>query len=329
MRSTTAGQEPAPPGPMIASAAAQGAAPDAGRPGRVPKAPGPAAGTRPTSPVGAGEQQRRQIDAVSRALDGVGRLGVAFSGGVDSATLLAMAAHTLGAERVVAILGVSPSLAGDERAGAHEVAGTLGIRLVEVATREGERAGYVANGPDRCFHCKDELFATIDAGVARELGLDAIAYGENADDAARIDRPGARAASEHAVLRPLAQAGLAKADVRALARLFGLAVADKPAAPCLASRVPHYQEVTPAKLAAVETAERGLRELGFTDSRVRHHGEVARIELPEGDLDAALLRRHEVNAAVRAAGFRYAALDLAGMQSGAFTLSVLAGDARG
>ena len=257
-----------------------------------------------------------------------GRLGVAFSGGVDSATLLAVAVRALGTDRVVAILGVSPSLAADERAAAHEVAAFVGARVVEVETREGERAAYVANGPDRCFHCKDELFATIDASVARELGLAAVAYGENADDAARIDRPGAQAATAHRVLRPLAHAGLSKAQVRELARALELPCADKPAAPCLASRIPHFEQVTPAKLAAVEAAERALRELGFSDSRVRNHGDVARIEVPESELVDAVTRRHEVNAAVRSAGFRYAALDLAGLQSGAFTLSVLAGGSR-
>lgn len=258
-----------------------------------------------------------------------GRLGVAYSGGVDSATLLAVAVRALGADRVVAILGISPSLAADERAAAHEVAAVIGARVVEIRTREGERAAYVANGPDRCFHCKDELFATIDASVVGDLGLDAIAYGENADDARRVDRPGAQAATDHRVLRPLAEAGLTKAQVRVLARALELPCADKPAAPCLASRIPHFEEVTPAKLAAVEAAEKALRELGFSDSRVRHHGDVARIEVPEAELSQAVTRRHEVNAAVRAAGFRYAALDLAGLQSGAFTLTVLTGGPRG
>ena len=165
--------------------------------------------------------------------------------------------------------------------------------------------------------------------LAGDLGLDAIAYGENADDAARIDRPGAQAATDHRVLRPLADAGLTKAQVRELARALELPCADKPAAPCLASRIPHFEEVTPAKLAAVEAAEKALRELGFSDSRVRHHGDVARIEVPEDEVAQAVTRRHEVNAAVRAAGFRYATLDLAGLQSGAFTLTVLAGGSRG
>ena len=152
-----------------------------------------------------------------------------------------------------------------------------------------------------------------------------MAYGENADDAVRIDRPGARAATQHAVLRPLADAGLTKPRVRALARALGLSVADKPAAPCLASRIPHGQEVTPAKLRQVDDAESALRRHGFSDARVRHHGDIARIELPVAELarfaDDAV--REAVLADVRAAGFTYATLDLAGIQSGAFTLQVL------
>lgn len=266
---------------------------------------------------------------VADRLAGVGRLGVAFSGGVDSSVLLALAVRALGRDRVVAIVGVSPSLAADERTAAHAVARHIGVAVVEVDTREGDRAAYRANGPDRCFHCKDELFSRIADEVVAAHRLDAVAYGENADDARRLDRPGARAAVEHRVLRPLADAGLDKAAVRRIARALGLPCADKPAAPCLASRVPHFTEVTPAKLAQVERAEAALRRLGFTDLRVRHHGEVARIELPPDDLLRAIADplRDAVRVAVVAAGFRFATVDLAGVQSGAFTLPlVLASD---
>ncbi len=265
-------------------------------------------------------------ERVAAELAGIERLGVAFSGGVDSSVLLALAARVLGADRVVALLGVSPSLAATERRAAHAVADQLGVAVVEVETKEGDRAAYRANGPDRCYHCKDELFATIDAGLAPSLGLDAIAYGENADDVLRPDRPGARAATEHGVLRPLAAAGLTKADVRAVARELGLTVADKPASPCLASRIPHFEEVTPDKLAQIDRAEEALRELGLGDLRVRHHGDIARLELAADDLVriAADPVRGEVLRAVRAAGFRYVTLDLAGLQSGAFTLPLVA-----
>src|SRR5829696_5433268 len=198
---------------------------------------------------------RAAADRVAALLPGSGRLGVAFSGGVDSSVLLALAARSLGADRVVAILGVSPSLAADERSAAHAVAAHIGVALVEVTTHEGDRDAYRANGPDRCFHCKDELFTRIDDEVARMHRLDAVAYGENADDARRPDRPGSRAAANHRVLRPLVDAGLDKAAVRQIARALALPCADKPAAPCLASRIPHFQVVTREKLGQIERVE--------------------------------------------------------------------------
>ena len=263
-----------------------------------------------------------------RSLQGVQRLGVAFSGGVDSSVLLALAARALGHEGVVALLGVSPSLAAEERRAAHEVARQVGVPVVEVVTHEGDRPEYQANGPDRCFYCKEELFSRIDDEVASHYQLDAIAYGENADDARRLDRPGARAAVEHRVLRPLAEAGMTKLAVRTVARDLGLTVADKPAAPCLASRIPHHHPVTPEKLSQIERAEAALRQLGFGDLRVRHHDEVARVELPPADLVRAVLDplRSEVLAAVRGAGFRFVTVDLGGIQSGAFTLPLLNSD---
>jgi uncharacterized protein len=270
----------------------------------------------------------RAVAAVAASLNGVRRLGVAFSGGVDSSLLLALAMRALGAERVVALIGVSPSLAAEERSGAHEVARQVGVRLVEVMTYEGDRPEYQANGADRCFYCKEELFSRIDDGIADRYGLDAIAYGENADDARRPDRPGARAAANHNVLRPLADAGITKPAVRLLARALGLPVADKPAAPCLASRIPHHHPVTTPKLSQIERAESALRQLGFGDLRVRHHDDVARVELPPADLVRAVADplRTKVLDAVRGAGFRFVAVDLGGIQSGAFTLPLVASD---
>jgi pyridinium-3,5-biscarboxylic acid mononucleotide sulfurtransferase len=264
-------------------------------------------------------------DRVAALLAGAAPLGVAFSGGVDSSVLLALAVQALGSERVVAIVGVSASLAASERAEAHLVADFIGARLVEVVTREAERPEYRRNHADRCFHCKDELFTRISDDVVAQHGLAAVAYGENADDARRRDRPGARAAVAHRVLRPLADAGIDKAGVRRIARALGLPCADKPAAPCLASRIPHHQEVVPMKLSQVERAEAALRGLGFADLRVRHHGDVARIELPLADLEraAAPPLREQVSQAVLSAGFRFVALDLAGMQSGAFTMAAV------
>lgn len=264
------------------------------------------------------------VDRVGAALGRPGRLGVAFSGGVDSSVLLALAARAIGADRTLAILGVSPSLAPDERAQAHAVASAIGVPVVEVETHEGDLPAYRRNGPDRCFHCKDELFTRISDDVVQRYGLSAVAYGENADEALRPDRPGARAAVDHRVLRPLADAGLGKDDVRRIARELGLPNADKPAAPCLASRIPHFEEVTPEKLAQVGAAESAVRALGFRDVRVRHHGDVARVEVPLADLARAASEvRGPLVDAVRAAGFRFVALDLAGIQSGAFTLPLI------
>jgi len=270
----------------------------------------------------------RAVAAVSTSLASVRRLGVAFSGGVDSSLLLALATQILGIDRVVALLGVSPSLAAEERNAAHEVARHIGVRLVEVMTYEGDRPEYQANGPDRCFYCKEELFSRIDDEVAQQYGLDAIAYGENADDALRPDRPGASAATNHNVLRPLADAGMTKLAVRTVARALGLQVADKPAAPCLASRIPHHQVVTPTKLSQIDRAESALRQLGFAELRVRHHDDIARIELPPPDLIRAVSDplRTKVLDAVRGAGFRFVAVDVAGIQSGAFTLPLVSPD---
>ena len=260
---------------------------------------------------------------VASAIGSPGLLAVAFSGGVDSSVLLALALRHLGTDRVIAVLGVSESLGVDEHDSALQVASDLGAQVVELPTREMEDPSYRANGPDRCFHCKTTLFSQISDELVSAYGIDAVAYGENADDALRPDRPGSQAATNYHVLRPLAQAGLTKAMVRRLARELGLSVADKPAAPCLASRIPHFEEVTPEKLAQIDAAESGIRALGFSDVRVRHHGDIARIEIPIDELPHAVEVRSRLVSAIRRAGFRYATLDLAGIQSGAFTLSAV------
>ncbi|MDO5535191.1 MAG: ATP-dependent sacrificial sulfur transferase LarE [Propionibacteriaceae bacterium] len=282
--------------------------------------------SEPTDPwAGLAGEPLADALAVAAHLPSQGRVGIAFSGGVDSAVLLAVAVRARGRADAVGLLAVSDSLARAELAGARATAAEIGADLIEFATREGELPAYRANGVDRCFHCKDEMFTVIDTDLVERHGLAAVAYGENADDAARIDRPGAGAATAHAVLRPLATAGLSKPRVRNLARALGLSVADKPAAPCLASRIPHGQEVTPAKLKQVEAGEEALREAGFTDARVRHHGDIARIEVPADEiaLFADPDRRTGVLARLREAGFGHVTVDLAGLQSGAFTLQVL------
>ncbi|WP_299520746.1 ATP-dependent sacrificial sulfur transferase LarE [uncultured Serinicoccus sp.] len=266
---------------------------------------------------------RAPLAAFRRSLHGVRRLGVAYSGGVDSSVLLALALQQLGSEQVVAVTALSPSLASRDRRRARAVAEDMGATLVDVPTREGEREAYRRNDVDRCYHCKDELFTVIDTQLVAQHALDAVAYGENADDALRPDRPGSRAAQEHRVLRPLADAGMTKAVVREVATWLGLATAQTPASPCLASRIPHHEEVTPAKLMQVERAEDAILALGVSDVRVRHHGDLARIEVPVGELSTVLAARSHLLAEFRRVGFRHITVDLAGLQSGVFTLEAM------
>jgi pyridinium-3,5-biscarboxylic acid mononucleotide sulfurtransferase len=254
-----------------------------------------------------------KIDRLRGLLRATGSVVVAFSGGADSALVLAVA-HDVLAERAVGAIGVSRSLAADELADARRVAGDLGARLVELPTDEVEDPRYVRNAPDRCYFCKAELHAKL-AAWARDHGFAQVVDGLNADDDP-ADRPGVRAAVERGVRSPLREAGLTKADVREASRRRGLVTADKPAAPCLASRIPHGTPVTVEALAAIESAERALRSMGFAELRVRHHGAVARIEAPPADFDRALEMREAIARAVRDAGFRFAALDLEGLRTG-------------
>lgn len=222
--------------------------------------------------------------ALHALLDGLEGALVAFSGGVDSGVLLDAARARLG-PRAAAAIGVSASLAQRELRGARTFCAALGVELIEVATDELADPGYVANAGLRCFHCKDALFRSLVA-LARERRLGRVIYGENADDLL-VERAGRRAAAEHGVLAPLALVGFAKADVRRYARERGLSLADKPASPCLASRLPLFSPVSAARLARVEAAEEALRALGLDDLRVRDHGRRARVELAPSEFQRA------------------------------------------
>ncbi len=235
---------------------------------------------------------------------------IALSGGVDSAALLAIACEALGPERVLAVTGRSGAVSETEIEDAREIARALNVPHEVVETFEIERSEYRANTGDRCFHCRSELFAVL-SGMATQRGIDAIAYGAIVDDLGD-HRPGMDAARQLGVLAPLLDAGIGKDDVRTLAIEFNLHVHEKPASACLASRIPIGTEVTLERLKEVGRAETVLRSLGFRQFRVRHHGDIARIEFGAGEIerlaDPAL--RDEVVRAVKIAGFRFVAVDL-------------------
>jgi pyridinium-3,5-biscarboxylic acid mononucleotide sulfurtransferase len=256
-----------------------------------------------------------KLRALEAQLESLGSVMVAYSGGVDSAFLAATAHRVLGA-RMLAVLADSPSLARRDLEHACAFAGSAGMPLKVVATEELDRPDYARNDADRCFHCKDELFLVMEK-LAGESGFAHIAYGMNADDT-RDYRPGQRAAKKHAVLAPLADAGLTKLEVRALAKAAGYALWDRPAAPCLSSRVEYGRTVTRAVLEQVEQAEESLRQLGFRELRVRHHGELARVEIARTELPRALTMEmmDAITAALKRAGYQYVTLDCTGFRSG-------------
>ena len=256
------------------------------------------------------ESRLRQLKALLGALDGA---LVAFSAGVDSTFLLAVASEVLPG-RVVALTAHSESMPKAEQAEARALARRLGVRHVELESHELDDPLYTANPVDRCFHCKRELYRLC-AEVARREGLEAVLDGFNADDR-RDHRPGHRAAREGAVRSPLAEAGFTKDEIRAWSEGYGLPTWDKPQLACLASRLPYGTPVTRERLAQVEAAEGALRGLGLRSFRVRHHGDIGRVEVADDELPYAFGRRADLVAAVRAAGFKVAALDLEPFRSG-------------
>jgi pyridinium-3,5-biscarboxylic acid mononucleotide sulfurtransferase len=262
------------------------------------------------------------MDRLRQSLRGLGRVVVAFSGGADSAFLARVAHDTLGADRVHVVTAVSPSLAGDERDDAAALADEWGLRWSEVATHEMADAAYRVNDPDRCGRCKDALMDVLVPIAESEAAT--VVLGVNVDDLAD-HRPGQTVAADRGASFPMVEAGLTKADVRQHSREMGLRTADKPAAACLASRVPYGTEVTVAVLTSVDRAEAALRRLGFDDLRVRHIDDTARIEVPLDRLADVVESRAEVVAAVAGAGYTYVTLDLEGLRSGNLNLALNGG----
>jgi uncharacterized protein len=238
---------------------------------------------------------------------------VAYSGGVDSSLLLKLALDELG-ERAVAVLASSPAYPESEQDEARTLARRLGARLVEVATNEVELEAYARNHPDRCFHCKEELFETLEP-VRRDLGLDVIAYGATADDA-DDHRPGHGSAVRRGIRFPLLEAGMGKPQIRAAARRLGLPNWNKASFACLSSRIPHGTAVTVEALRQIESAEAAVKALGFKQVRVRHHGDVARIEVEPAEIARLVSEREHVVEALRSAGYKFVSLDLEGYATG-------------
>jgi pyridinium-3,5-biscarboxylic acid mononucleotide sulfurtransferase len=278
-------------------------------------------------PAGTGLSYEARSQSLLAALGKLPGAVVAFSGGVDSTMLLHACRQALG-DRVVAVTADSPSLPRRELEAAAALCAQIGVRHVVMATHELEREEYRQNDGRRCYHCKQELFMTVALRRAEIAPADwPVLYGAITDDLGD-HRPGQRAAQEYGVLAPLADAGFGKADVRRWSRAAGLPTADKPASACLSSRVPYGTAIDAGLLAKVERAEQALAGLGLRQFRVRHHGDLARVEVASDEIEHAFARRLELWRALRTAGYLFASLDLQGYRSGSLNELLDQGGAR-
>jgi len=263
-----------------------------------------------------------RIDELEARIGELGSAIVAFSGGVDSSLVACLAGRALG-ERALAVTAVSPALATGELDGAREVARAIGIAHEVITTDELARQGYVANGRDRCYHCKTELYERLSTLAARR-GFAALLSGANADDLGDW-RPGLTAAAEHSVHHPLLEAGVGKQEIRELARTLCIPSAEKPASPCLASRLPYGTRVDPQTLALIDRAEQALKGLGYRVLRVRHYGPLARVQIAAEELPRALTPAgsSEIVNAVQAAGYEHVEIDQEPFRSGSLNATFL------
>ncbi len=255
-----------------------------------------------------------KLDKFHEILLSMQKVIVAFSGGVDSTFLLATAVETLGSENVLAVMGISASLGSRERHFGRRLAQQIGSELIEIETCELENPDYASNPPERCFYCKQDLFIRL-SELARKRGFSTIVSGANADDAGDF-RPGLQAGEKLGVRNPLMEAGLTKADIRAASRAINLETWNKPAMACLASRIPYGQPITVEKLSRIEQAEYIIKDLGFTQCRVRDHGNLARVEVPPEDITSLAQLREKIVESLKKLGYTYVSIDLQGFRSG-------------